>query len=798
MKLNSEGKPESYFVRNAVYAVVLTSLIIIPAAIVHARDVTNADLKHNSLKQGKPAILKAPVSQKVAANEELADTYSPKLIIAAAPAVSNAPVIHAANSPVPLNPMIPPTNLTVNGKWENGKSFDTLNWSAVPGAVSYTVFATSTYKPIAEGVKTNSVTIPVDTWRTGMYYVMSIDAHGQESIPSAPAAAQGGFDPNKPDHDKNITVSKHVPQNVQAVPEWNHGAPRIRVSWEFKSDHCPFSVYRDGTEAAHGLWVTYWFDNQVKVGEHHTYTVSAVRHAWPGKELETPQSASASGTAPTHPVSFNSDSPVKIINIIPNDDSAKITFEEVPGAVDYRVFRKNAPGYMKYSGGAQTIEMNDLDTEKGEDLVVEAVDKLGPFQTMDGVYCPGTIQRNGDLIAGINGQGDPSNEPIVIARSAPFHVTPEPRKLTGKEAFFDTFRNESQLTPTPAGNIDSDLAAMHLKHNPPIFAEFQNDKWILRMYDADTLKSKFFFMGSHFMDTLYDFSKTMRGKTIMIPKKYPKVPDGQYLHITFEVDAHSDPRRYNGVMITPAADTLLLDSGGGPPTKAGNALDWEIFPSWHQVSCFKNREHFALGRTAEPGDSPSKQRKPTAFRWQQVNGGYTGGLNGNMDTLDYRHRFDLYLSSKRYVAMEEGRVMKDVDLTRAIGGEAKTASDQTLEWLSKGPVAVNFYHYIYHSAADRTEIMNGFIAPYPAYWINYRPYSDERHWDNMGFEVVDSLPNLPTAAAEEIQQVNPPVQTAKAVRQNTPKPKQAARSGIITRADGFVKQEYIKVPVIRP
>ena len=26
-----------------------------------------------------------------------------------------------------------------------------------------------------------------------------------------------------------------------------------------------------------------------------------------------------------------------------------------------------------------------------------------------------------------------------------------------------------------------------------------------------------------------------------------------------------------------------------------------------------------------------------------------------------------------------------------------------------------------------------------SYWYDYRPYSDERYWDNMGFDVLDAF-----------------------------------------------------------
>ena len=53
------------------------------------------------------------------------------------------------------------------------------------------------------------------------------------------------------------------------------------------------------------------------------------------------------------------------------------------------------------------------------------MDKLGPFQTMDGMAGPGAMQMDGMHVA-INGQGDPSDVPNVLAASAPFPVTCQP------------------------------------------------------------------------------------------------------------------------------------------------------------------------------------------------------------------------------------------------------------------------------------------------------------------------------------------------------------------------------------
>ena len=119
---------------------------------------------------------------------------------------------------------------------------------------------------------------------------------------------------------------------------------------------------------------------------------------------------------------------------------------------------------------------------------------------MDGAMGPGAMNMDGMLNVSINGQGDPANIPNVLARSAVFHVTPQAETLSGEQAFFDTFRNEQPLvqntTPNPAI-----VAANPGDGN---FGEYQNDKWTIRNYQGDLQTSRVFFMGSHFMDTLYD------------------------------------------------------------------------------------------------------------------------------------------------------------------------------------------------------------------------------------------------------------------------------------------------------
>ena len=92
--------------------------------------------------------------------------------------------------------------------------------------------------------------------------------------------------------------------------------------------------------------------------------------------------------------------------------------------------------------------------------------------------------------------------------------------------------------------------------------------------------------------------------------------------------------------------------------------------------------------------------------------------------LDRRHRFDLYLSATRFRVVERGTLIKDAAFPAGV----------TLPF---GTASVYLMHEVYHTGADRHEIQGDTNN---AYWYNYRPWCDERHWDNMGFEVLSALP----------------------------------------------------------
>jgi len=625
-----------------------------------------------------------------------------------------------------------PVNLSVQGVWV-GATADTLSWSPVPGAASYNVYQYGTQ--VASGLKTASYAVPPSVYSWGLTYtVTAVDSMGMETLPSAVATAQGALNPaQQPGWVPGLPV---VPQQLSAVPEWNGGLPRVHLKW--KGDGCDYTytLYRDGKQAASSLWGLNYYDTAVQPGETHSYSVTGVNTPWT-QGVESLQSVPVSATVASSAPAPQSGT-VQITGVEPNDDSAVVSFAAVPGAADYRVYDAAHPNTVKYSGGGLSIEMNGLDPAAGADLVVEAVDKLGPFQTMDGMAGPGAVQM-GTMHQAINGQGDPSNIPVVLAASAPVHVSCVPRTLAGSQVFFDTFRNEQPLTLQPMpSTVQGEFYGL-----PGQYQEQDNDKWAVRNYGGDIADSAVFFMGNHCMDTLYDGGTPHTGdpmhnnnaSLVMMPKATADISGGQVLHVTFEVDAHFDMRRWCDVEIGAAGDTLInpgkIVTGSGPnlaPTVNGNILRWQIDGQFHQLSLFQNSGTLSapvIGETDmfQLDWAPGSERGGPAAR---VDWSGAPLSNGTAQDLDKRHRFDLYVSQTHYRVMECGKVIKDADFP----------AGATLPF---SRCQVYFIHELYHTGNDRPELVTW--DPADAYWYNNRPYSDERHWDNCGQEVLSSFPS---------------------------------------------------------
>jgi hypothetical protein len=101
-------------------------------------------------------------------------------------------------------------------------------------------------------------------------------------------------------------------------------------------------------------------------------------------------------------------------------------------------------------------------------------------------------------------------------------------------------------------------------------------------------------------------------------------------------------------------------------------------------------------------------------------------LNGTIADLDKRVRYDMYISKSKLRLVEDGILISE--------GPLPTPLDYD-------KISVAFSHLIYHTENELGDNMLWNAAN--RYWINHRPFADERHWDNMGFEVLGDFPVLP-------------------------------------------------------
>ncbi|MBC8140127.1 MAG: hypothetical protein H7Y38_01660 [Armatimonadetes bacterium] len=643
-----------------------------------------------------------------------------------APAQGTAPF-----APVASTGKTAPNNLRIAGIWDAGANApsDALTWDAVTGAASYNIYQYDTL--IGTGVTRPTYTVPASKYVKGMTYtVTAVDAGGAETLPSNTVGAQGGLNPSSPPN--WVPRLPLAPHTLTAATQWNAGSPRVSLAWQGGSNAYTFDVYKNGVKVARDLWGQTWLDNAVRVGDTATYTVAGVNLPFQ-VAAEGARSAPVTVRVSAAPITGGK---VIIKRVVPNDDSVILYFDAVPGAVDYRVYNMATPGTYKYSGGGLSAEMNGLTPGTPAVLVVEAVDKWGPFQKMDGMMGPGAVGHEGHISMAINGLGDPSNIPVVLASSAPTTVTPVARTLHGAQAFFDTFRNSKAF-------VSASVPPAMLAANPGEVQAVKNDKWTLYNVRGDQKNSRAFVMSNHFMDTLYDGGTpgvssplhTAYASLVMEPNAVANFSGNKVLHVTFEVDAHFSGRRWCDVLIAGEDDTLLHPGNGFEgknllPTVSGQVFLWQILKDVHTGKIVRGKD--AAGKLITVplfeqanGVGPDSFGPPSRRHivWSDL-----PAFNGSPADLDKRHRFDLYLSRNRFLIMEEGKLVKDKIFPGGV----------TLPFTR---AKVYFLHQVYHTGLERSEAI-----AYPtgdSYWVNHRPFADERHWDNMGFEVLNSFPVIP-------------------------------------------------------
>jgi len=476
---------------------------------------------------------------------------------------------------------------------------------------------------------------------------------------------------------------------------------------------------------------------------------------------------------------------VTVSGVAVDNSSAKIDYQPVPGAKDYRVLDVSDPGVVKYAGmmrylsdpygnkrfvtqadgvtpvwplqvenvscctGPETfdmpsaeIEWNMLGDGKPHTLIVQAVDQLGPAvyaNQYDGNNNPLMPPMAGipsmlgsdegptdDGLVSINGQGPHTDTPHVIAQSAPFvvhadsTVTALPSRPDAQQTFLDTFGGAQSDPIAPTGSADPLNGAKTYS-----MGAGTSHPWHIQYLNADITHSMPSVMDGHFMDTLFDGSTpgvnnplhVAHGVMAMSPDPTANFSGGRMLHATMEVDAHIGSRRWVAFNLAPANDPLTNWYGNGPLNKSDRALFVEVEPGTIKTTLFD-------GPTSPTDLSPHSQSLTGSAGQaaQAICRCYGAGnpWHSNGHGLDNRSRLDLFVTTTHFAYFEDGGLVAQGDIPNGLGFDA---------------AKVYFAHYLYHSDMDHQELAS---SPWETYWLNQMPYSDERHWDNMGFEVLPS------------------------------------------------------------
>ncbi len=462
----------------------------------------------------------------------------------------------------------------------------------------------------------------------------------------------------------------------------------------------------------------------------------------------------ASGPAPT------ADAPSVLVvrNVAADTSSVKVGFDAVPGAADYRMYDVSDPAHMKYAGlvlpasrkGPLTpnlqIEWNGLVPGHRATLIVEAVDRLGPFPATgvasfdpplpqgcslaaSAVRVPAALgaAETATFVAGAdagpasngavaaNGRGCPSDVPGVIARSAPVAVSASgvaalPSSSSASQVFFDGFGSDE------SGTLNRIVAADPIAGSETFTLGRPPVSWTVLVDNADVANTSAFIAGGQFNDVLFDQPaaranpalRSPRASFALVPNATADFSGGRILHATVEIDSHFSSRRAFSIDLAPATDPLASPAWSGTPNRSASALSLEVTGSAGGPLLL---DEYAGARSA--GNAQGlRVLGPSASLHESFRTGTDAGL-------DDRERWDLFVSQSHFAILENGARVSEYDFPAPLPfAQAK----------------VYFVHSLDHSAAELATLKSS--APWEDDWIANVPFSDERHWNNAGFEVL--------------------------------------------------------------
>jgi hypothetical protein len=464
----------------------------------------------------------------------------------------------------------------------------------------------------------------------------------------------------------------------------------------------------------------------------------------------------------------------------------------VTPVVPYQIAGGAAGGPNVIDGPALQIDWNNVGDGARHTLIVEAVDQLGPappgnlytgLQNVPFMSPPPSGYMLGsnkgptpDGKTSTNGQGPYSNSPLVIAQSAPFVVQANqnyraiPSMASATQQFFDSFENAEGSTLQQISRNDTvpdafgNLGTMSYRMNAGTARA-----WEIEFRRTDNMDSMPMIASDHYMDLLFDGATpgttspthTIFGSMSMTPTQTLNISGGRMMHMTMEVDGHQSLRRWLDFNLAPVSDPL---KAWHPDTEPINNTDQGIFLEIKDGTCTLD---IYTGPDASAGNKPtgtagggnhgarlwgqpgSTGGAPVMCGWDQMFLAKNATKNGL--GLDDKSRYDFFLSATHAAFFQDGVLIVESDIPAG-----------SFPW-SEVPLKGYYSHYMYHSDQERQDLgafeVSGqnWCFPLNSYWFNNPStgttagtticntaypsgygfvYSDERHWDNMGYEVL--------------------------------------------------------------
>lgn len=371
------------------------------------------------------------------------------------------------------------------------------------------------------------------------------------------------------------------------------------------------------------------------------------------------------------------------------------------------------------------------------------------------------------------GQPAAANDPVVLARSvvsvSPSGTAALPTGFTDKD-FFDDFEDDTDQ-PTLLRTTDPANAVL----GNTVYNIYTNKKWVF--YDIANEFSDFSINRGHlnmvFGDPYQDSMSLQALYPRALPVTLPTDVD-KYLYITYEVQRDESPRRYENLALcgadkvgeTYAGDTLaaapmprpgFMNEIGTHPT---SVLGWNCLtlvargagygavPGGDIPSHADTSLKITVVRSHPPPppgayDDATLDQYTTAFgpsqegpfplRWERQidsSGDPSGVWLDDQTNIWQKARFDVFVRRDRVVIYVEGqqRICQELD------PKAMTMAE----------VGVGFWHILYHTSAEFTEIRAGDQTADPQtdqhHIMHNTPFADWRAYDNVGIREDIGLP----------------------------------------------------------